>query len=937
MTEEPLAPDYDALVIGAGVGGIETALTLGDMGYRVLIVEKEASVGGNMILLSKVFPTLDCASCISTPKMAAVVNHPNVRALVSSEVDRITPENGHGFKVRVTQKARFIDPAKCTGCAQCENVCTVTLPDEFNFDLTPRRAAHIVYPQAVPKKAVISRRGTSPCSFTCPAGVKPHGYISLVRAGLYDEAFLQHLEDAPLPGALSRACYATCEEQCSRSEFEGPVPIRGIKRFLVDRYYALHSEPEASPPVPASGQKVAIVGSGPAGLTAAYFLAKNGHAVTIFEAEAQAGGMLRWGIPSYRLPESVLDRDLKNITALGVEIRTGSRVRSLAALRSEGFQAVFLAAGTVGGRRIGAPGDNLVGVQDSLNFLHQIKDGTAPRLEGQRVVVVGGGNVALDCARSALRLHAREVHIVYRRTREEMPAHAWEVADAEEEGVQFHFSWAIEAVRGSHGHVSSLGLVGSRSEGGKGRTQKLVLDETRKLELPADTVVAAIGLVPATSPFWQEVACRPNGTVEVSPETLRTSQPFVFAGGDDVLGPSSIAEAMGQGRRAAFFIDRQLRGAPLEDSGYDHRLPVVDRKLVAQENAGKISERRPVAPHRRPMAERVASFEEYELAMSESEARVSSERCLDCGYCSECRQCVKECPADAIDLGLSDRTTTVSVRAVGVATGFHPFDARKRPALGFGRFPNVITGPQMDRILAPTRPFNAVLRPSDGKVPANVAFVLCVGSRDEQTDNRLCSRVCCMYTLKQAQLLMGALLFAEATIYYIDIRAFGKGYEEFFRNTEQMGVHFVKGRIARIEETDGNDLLLHYDDIEGGKGPQVARHDLVVLATGLLPNTDAVGLFPKGTLAQDAHAYIEETDGDLEPGATSLPGVFVVGTAAAVRDIPDTIVHAEAASAQIAAYLEETGKASETGQVPVGPVSLAAYASVGAAGVRTAR
>ena len=917
MTEEPLAAEYDVLVLGAGVGGMESALTLGDMGYKVLVVEKEPSVGGKMILLSKVFPTLDCASCISTPKMAAVVNHPNVRTLVSSEVDRIAPEDGRGFTVRLTRHAAFIDPAKCTGCGDCETACTVTLPDEFNFDLTPRRAAHIVYPQAVPKKAVISRRGSSPCSFTCPAGVKPHGYISLVRAGLYDEAFRQHLEDAPLPGVLSRACYATCEEQCSRGEFEGPVPIRGIKRFMVDRYYALHAEPEPTPTAAATGRRVAIVGSGPAGLTAAFFLAKAGHSVSVFDAEGKAGGMLRWGIPSYRLPESVLDRDLKNIAALGVDLRTGTRVRSLAALRADGFDAVFLAAGTVGGRRIGAPGDDLEGVRDSLEFLHGIKDGTATDLDGKRVVVVGGGNVALDCARSALRLHAREVHLVYRRTREEMPAHSWEVGDAEEEGVHFHFSWSIDRIRGSNGHAIAVDLVGSRSEGGKGRAQKLVRDESLRLELPADLVVSAIGLVPATTPFASELKCRPNGTAEVSPETLRTSLPYVFAGGDDVLGPSSIAEAMGQGRRAAFFIDRDLRGLPLEGTGYDDRLPAVDRKLVAQENSGKLSRRSPVPPHRRPISERVASFDEYELGMTEAEARASAERCLDCGYCSECRQCVSVCAADAIDFGLRDRAATVSVKAVALATGFHLFDARKRPALGFGRFPNVVTATQMDRILAPTRPYNAVLRPSDGKVPGNVAFVLCVGSRDQQTDNRLCSRVCCMYSLKQAQLVLGALLFAEATIYYIDIRAFGKGYEEFFRKTQEMGVHFVKGRVARIEETEGNDLLVHYEDIEGGEGAKAARHDLVVLATGLLPNTEAVGLFPPGRLAQDAHAYIAETDEDVEPGVTSVPGVFVVGTAAAVRDIPDTIVHAEAATAQIAAYLKlQDGKARAPVPVP---------------------
>ncbi len=266
--------DYDVLVIGGGVGGMESALILGDMGFKVLLVEKEASIGGKMILLSKVFPTLDCASCISTPKMAATANHPNIKTLIYTEVENITSQNGKGFTVNLIRKPTFTDLSKCTGCAECETACTVAIADEFNSDLIARRAAHIAFPQAVPKKAVIERRGTSPCTYTCPAGVKPHGYVSLVRAGKYNEAFRQHLEDAPLPGCLSRACYAPCEDECSRGCLDGNVSIRGIKRFMVDRYYKNFPEPEYGPPEKLIGKKVAIIGSGPTGLSAAYFLAR---------------------------------------------------------------------------------------------------------------------------------------------------------------------------------------------------------------------------------------------------------------------------------------------------------------------------------------------------------------------------------------------------------------------------------------------------------------------------------------------------------------------------------------------------------------------------------------------------------------------------------------------------------------------------------------
>jgi heterodisulfide reductase subunit A-like polyferredoxin len=214
---------YDALVVGSGIGGMESALKLGDMGYKVLLVEKEPSVGGKMILLSKVFPTLDCASCISTPKMGATIHHPNIDVMTYAEVEAIRGNGGDGngngpfrYHAKIKQKAKFVDEAACTGCRQCEMACNVAVPDEYNADMVSRRAAFIAFPQAVPKKAVISREGVSPCTYECPAGIKAHGYVARVRSGEYDQAFDLVLETTPLVGSLGRACYAPCEGECTR-------------------------------------------------------------------------------------------------------------------------------------------------------------------------------------------------------------------------------------------------------------------------------------------------------------------------------------------------------------------------------------------------------------------------------------------------------------------------------------------------------------------------------------------------------------------------------------------------------------------------------------------------------------------------------------------------------------------------------------------------
>lgn len=896
--------DYDVLVIGGGIAGMESAISLGDMGYRVLLVEKEPSIGGKMILLSKVFPTLDCASCISTPKMAGAANHPNIDLDIYTEVKEIR-RNGDGtFKATIIEKPTFVDHAKCTGCQDCEKVCSVTIPDRFNFDLVSKRAAYIAFPQAVPKKAVLEREGTSPCTFSCPADIKAHGYIALVRRGEYEKAFKLVLEGSPLVGSLGRACYAPCESECTRERIGGVPHIKLLKRFIADYYYERHPEPEYGPPEDTSGKRVAVMGSGPAGLTAAYFLARKGHEVVVFEPRRRAGGMLRASLPTYRLPKEVVDRDIKNVTVLGVDIRTETRVESINRLFEDGFDAVFISIGAPIPKWLRVEGEDQDRVMSGIDFLEGVNKGEKPDIAGKRTVVIGGGNVAIDVARTAVRLGAEEVHLMCLEKLDEMPASREEIHEALQEGVVIHNSLGPVRIVESQGHVAGVETIRCTDvfdeEGNFSPTFKRGTEKV----MPGEFVFVAIGQESATAMLETEgFELNRNKTVVADPETLRTNREGVFAGGEVVSGPSMIVEACAQGKRAAFYIDRYLNGGELEGVTFDDRLPVVDKnKVLARQKKYRTFE---VEKGELAACDRTDCFDEVQLPLTEQQALESAGNCLDCGVCSECRECEIACPADAIAYNQRAVEREVEVGSVVVSTGFRLFPAELQERYGYGKFKNVITAMQMDRLVAPTRPYNHILRPLDGKVPDNIAYVFCTGSRDHTLNNPICSRVCCMYSIKQAQLILGALPIADVTMYYIDIRAFGKGYDEFYEQTKAMGVHFVKGKVAKVEERENGNIILRYEDIDNGGRIIEAEHDLVVLSVGFVPNTDYLNLFADERLEPDDLLFVKEPEEEVSPGKTNIEGVFVAGSASGPMDIPDTILHSGAAAAQAAAYLEK--------------------------------
>ena len=904
---------YDALVIGGGIAGQETALSLADMNYKVLLVEKGLSIGGKMIQLSKVFPTLDCAACITTPKMSETARHPNITLMLNSEIDGIS-KNGNDFQVDITKKPRYIKAEDCTGCQECEVACPEVRPDEYNCNLAGRKVAYIPFNLANPRIATIDRMDTSaPCINECPGGVKPYGYISLSRNGQYEEAMKLHLEDNPLPGSLGRACYAPCQNACTRAGLDTAVDIRKIKRYFADYYYEKYPEPPAVEIKNKTGKKVAVVGSGPAGLTAAYHLTLKGHTVKIFEAAPAAGGMLKLALPEYRAPKGVVDRDIKNITVLGVEIEVNKKIENLSALKEQGFDSVFVSIGTQDSVSLNVEGTSLKGIVSCLDFLRESNIGKKEDLTGKKVMVIGGGNTAIDAARTSIRLGAEKVTVVYRRSREEMPCFEPEIIEAEEEGVELLILRNPVKFEGENGIVKRVQLIkmklGDADESGRKRPVPM---EGSEYMADVDYVIEAIGLKPSTSLFAGEIELNKNGSIKVNEKTLQTSKPFIFAGGDGVTGPTTLIQAAGQGRQAAFYMDKYLNDEVPDDFEFGDKLPAPDKTAIINKYNGNHAAS--IESGMRPVVERVKDFEEVEFTYTEEELKESTLRCLDCSNCRECHQCVSACPSGAIDFSQKKEFVHIEAKSVVVTTGYKLFPPAGKPQYGYEKYANVIDSLQMDRLIAPTRPYNNVLRPGDGKTPDNIAYVLCTGSRDsaientscsaECSNNPICSQICCMYSIKQAQLLMGALPMADITIYYMDIRAFGKGYEEFFQQSKSMGVNFVKGKVAKIRENENKsgDLVLRYEDVAKGVVKE-ANHDLVVLSVGVVPNRDVPQMFVTEKLELDDYYFVKQVDELVSPALTSIKGVFVAGAASGPKDIPDSILSAGCAASEVAGYL----------------------------------
>jgi NADPH-dependent glutamate synthase beta subunit-like oxidoreductase/ActR/RegA family two-component response regulator len=473
--------------------------------------------------------------------------------------------------------------------------------------------------RAIPIVIMPPERLVARCSKACPAGVDVPRYVRLIGEGKFAEALAVIKQANPFPGICGRVCFAPCEEACRQGKQWESISIRILKRFAYD--HAPYEETVTARP---THKRVAIVGSGPAGLTAAYYLAKLGHSVTIFEALPEPGGMMRVGIPPYRLPRKVLDDEINMVKNLGVEIRTNTKVGSLDSLFQQGYQAILVAVGAHQEMKLGVEGEEHPKVMECVTFLWSVNLGKPIEL-GERVIVIGGGNAAIDSARVALRLGSKEVTILYRRTRKEMPASEYEVEEALSEGVKIEFLAAPTRIFSQDGAVSLEAVrmkLGAPDASGRPRPEPIPGSE---FHLDCDAIIAAIGQRPEI-PEQFDLVTQKGNVVETDAKTQATSRPGVFAAGDAATGPASVIEAIAGGRKAAIAIDRYLGGEgilkvePIEIKEPTSRHTFRER--LAERN-------RPVTPAI-PSEQRISTFDEVELGLTEEMAMAEGERCWRC-------------------------------------------------------------------------------------------------------------------------------------------------------------------------------------------------------------------------------------------------------------------------------------------------------------------
>ena len=843
--------------------------------------------------------------------MVSVGRHENISLLSYSEVESVSGYVGN-YNIKVRRKARFIDLNSCTGCGKCAEVCPVEINNSFEQGLVSRKAAYRFSAQAVPGAFTIDKKGIAPCRSACPADQHAQGYIALIHQKRYADAYWAIRREHPFPSVCGRVCNKHCEEECSRGLYDEPVSIMRLKRFVSDWAFAHRDElknmqdkslvgtPFAEKHAP-SGKKVAIIGAGPAGLTAGLDLVRLGHSVTIFDALPVAGGMMRVGIPPHRLPYETMEWEIQQILDEGVELKLNTWVDDIQGLLKSSFQSVVIATGAHSASKLKIPGADHPDNWLSLDLMRRACLGEELDLGGREIIVIGAGDVALDAARTAKRFGDPQVKIVCRGMR----ASAKELKEAEEEGIVIIRDRVFKEVVIKRNKVTGVRCLEAKVGGivnGKRQVEEIPGSDHI---VPGNLVIWAVGQWPDFTflPRDGSIATRyPDGLW--TNEDLMTTLPGVFTAGDVRRGSTYfVVDAIGEGHHIARAVDRYLH-LPLEGVPESPRRAVatLDKsEVTARIQNGWASQISRAEQRTIPASERVNNFREVDLPMTEEEALAEASRCLNCGACSECLECVVACDRKAIDHDMLDEELNLSVGAIILATGFKDFNPSIAPEYGYGTLENVLTSMEFERLVNSSGPTSGKVNLKNGQTPKSVAIIHCVGSRDEKY-HEYCSRACCMYSLKLSQ-LVHEYVGAEVHEVYRDMRSFGKGYEEFYNRTARMGVNFYHGRVRDIRKK-GKKLSVRWNEAFYNQ-PDHIEVDMVILATGFEPQTDSAQIAGTFGISRSGSGFFQERHPKLAPVETVSQGIFLAGACQAPKDIPDSVAQAGAASAAALSLIDQ--------------------------------